>query len=54
MEQYLYHCLMRPAGPGAVPRSGWVDSSFDEGVSPSGHHTWEIRDYELEEEKQYE
>ena len=63
MERYVYHCLMRPAGPGAVPRDGWIDTTFDEGVSPSGHHTWgtviynrklsdtEIYNYELEEDK---
>jgi len=59
--RYRYATLMRPAGPGAVPRDGWVDTSFDEFTAPSGHHAWgwveydrrltdkEINDYELEE-----
>ena len=56
-----YATLMRPPGPGAVPREGWIDTSFDELTTPSGHHAWgwveynrkltqkEIDDYELEE-----
>ena len=59
--KYRYANLMRPAGPGAVPRDGWIDTSFEELTTPSGHHAWgyvtynrklsaqEISDYELEE-----
>ena len=62
MKTYRYYCLMRPAGPGAVPRVGWSDTHNDECVAPSGHHAWgwvdynrkltdeEIRNYELEED----
>ena len=54
-----YATLMRPPGPGAVPREGWIDTSFDELTTPSGHHAWgwveynrkltqkEIDDYEF-------
>lgn len=61
MNRYRYATLMRPAGPGAVPRQGWVDTIDEEFTAPSGHHAWsvviynrrltekEINDYELEE-----
>lgn len=56
-----YGMLMRPPGPGAVPKKGLLDMGFDEGYAPSGHHVWgwaeydrklsdeELSDYELEE-----
>lgn len=58
--RWRYATLMRPPGPGAVPRDGWVDCCFDEGCAPSGHHYWgwveynhpltdkQVHDYELE------
>ena len=61
MDCYLYYCLMRPVGPGAVPH-GFVEWGSLDGhtVIPSiGHHAWswvayphpltakEIRSYEL-------
>lgn len=60
-EQYGYYCLMRPPGPGAIPRDGldWID--FKEGNTLSGHHYWgravykrrlteeEVNHYDLEE-----
>ena len=60
-EQYGYYCLMRPPGPGAIPRDGldWID--FKEGYTLSGHHYWgravykrrlteeEVNHYDLEE-----
>lgn len=55
-----YLCLMRPPGPGAVPRDGLESVDFRERKTLSGHHSWgmavytrelteeEIRHYELE------
>ena len=55
-----YRALMRPPGPGAVPRDGLVESRCIESISPSGHHVWgwvvynryltdeEINHYDLE------
>ena len=60
MTIYRYATLMRPPSPGAFPRAGICEVSFDEGTAPSGHHYWgwceydrelsekEIYDYELE------
>lgn len=58
---YRYATLMRPAGPGAVPREGlWTCQDYERLVTPSGHHAYsvatygrkltqkEISDYELE------
>lgn len=62
MKEYMYYCLMRPPTPGAISIRGLVECREEEGVSPSGHHTWgwaiynrklsekEINDYELEED----
>lgn len=54
---YRYGTLLRPAGPGAVPREGL--HAVEEGiVMPHGRPYWSIVDYERslteEEVKQYE
>ena len=66
MENYRYHCLMRPPAPGAIPINGLLECIDDEGTSPSGHHTWglaiynrklskqEVYNWELEEDAEYE
>lgn len=44
---YRYGCLMRPPGPGAVPRDGFVKCGFEHDVDPDiGHHYWGWCDYE--------
>ena len=58
---YRFATLMRPAGPGAIPREGlWACQDYENLVLPSGHHAYdvvtygrkltqkEIDDYELE------
>lgn len=40
-----YAALMRPPGPGAVPRDGLRETGYTEGYTPSGHHAWGWADY---------
>ena len=60
-EEHVYLGLMRPPGPGAVPRDGLIWAGDEEGVSKlSGRSYWgrvaysrmleaeEVEDYELE------
>lgn len=56
-----YACLMRPPGPGAIPRRGLIETKGEHFTAPSGHRAWgwavyslkltdeEIEEYELEE-----
>ena len=67
MHYYRYGTLMRPPGPGAVPREG-LDFAIDGGFTnrETGHYCWgtatykrpltdkEIADYELEYITDYE
>lgn len=60
MHIYRYGTLMRPPGPGAVPRRGLLQVKNVHQHAPSGHKTWgwaeydrpltdeEIEEYELE------
>lgn len=66
MRKFKYFLLMRPPTPGAISIRGLVECREEEGVSPSGHHTWgwaiynrklsdtEVNRYELEEDESYE
>ena len=45
MENVRYICTMRPPDPGAVPREGLTDASFEEGFTRSGRHFWGIVEY---------
>lgn len=59
-ETFRYAMLLRPPGLGACPMEGLIRCSCEEGVAPSGHHTWgwceysrkltdrEVSDYEME------
>ena len=61
-DLYRYHLLMRPPTPGSIPISGLVNCYDEEGIAPSGHHTWgwaeynrklsdqEVYNWELEED----
>lgn len=40
-----YATLLRPPGPGAVPRDGLLSCNSIEGITPSGHHAWGTVDY---------
>jgi len=40
-----YATLLRPPGPGAVPKDGIIEMGFNEGTAPSGHHAWGWVDY---------
>lgn len=60
MHIYRYGTLMRPPGPGAVPRRGLLNVKNTHQTAPSGHKMWgwaeynrpltdeEISEYELE------
>ena len=60
MHIYRYATLMRPPGPGAVPRKGLIQTIGRHFNAPSGHFCWgaaeydrqltdeEISEYELE------
>ena len=48
MAEYRYASLMRPPSPGAYPRRGLREVSFDEGAAPSGHHHWGVLTYDRE------
>ena len=47
MHIYRYGTLMRPPGPGAVPRKGLIQTisnrQFD---APSGHFCWGLAEYD--------
>ena len=40
-----YATLLRPPGPGAVPRDGLLQVREIEGTTPSGHHAWGWAEY---------
>ena len=40
MPTVRYAALLRPPGPGAVPREGLTDCGYDEIRTPSGRHAW--------------
>lgn len=40
MTKHRYACILRPPGPGAVPRDGLVNSACESGVAMTGHYTW--------------
>ena len=60
-EKHRYALLMRPPGPGALPKRGLARTKGGHFTAPSGHRAWgwaeyerpltdeEITDYELEE-----
>lgn len=44
---YRYACLMRPPGPGAVPRDGLVECGYEQDVDPdTGQDYWGWCDYD--------
>lgn len=43
-----YSTLLRPPGPGAVPRDGLKDCGYTEHTTPSGHHAWGWAEYSRE------
>lgn len=45
MENVRYICTMRPPDPGAAPRNGLTNVSFEEGFTRSGRHFWGIVEY---------
>lgn len=40
MAKHRYACILRPPGPGAVPRDGLVNSACESGTAMTGHFTW--------------
>lgn len=56
MKLYRYATLMRPAGPGSVPREGLDRCQDSDGVTLSGHKIWSIVDYarQLSEKELYD
>ena len=40
MSIFRYATLLRPPGPGAVPRDSLTACGYDETVTPSGRHSW--------------
>ena len=53
MTVYCYACLMRPPGPGAVPRRGLLETKDEHFTAPSGHFAggWVEYDRELTDEE---
>jgi len=56
MHIYRYGTLMRPPGPGAVPRRGLLSTNGTHTTMPTGHFAWGTADYdrELNPEEVYE
>ena len=48
VKTYSYAALLRPPGPGAVPRDGLIECFCEEGFAPSGHSYWGIAVYNRE------
>lgn len=48
MHIYRYATLMRPPGPGAVPRRGLVSTNEQHLITPIGHFAWGVADYNRE------
>ena len=48
MHIYRYATLMRPPGPGSVPRKGLVGSEGQHTTTPTGHFAWGTVDYNRE------
>ena len=45
MRIYRYGTLMRPPGPGAVPRRGLIQTIGRHFNAPSGHFCWGLAEY---------
>ena len=48
MHIYRYATLMRPPGPGAVPRKGLVSTEGQHTTTPTGRFAWGVADYNRE------
>jgi hypothetical protein len=48
MHIYRYGTLMRPPGPGAIPRKGLVSTNGQHLTTPTGHFAWGVADYNRE------
>lgn len=46
MHIYRYGLLMRPPGPGAVPRKGLMQTIGKHFNAPSGHFCWGLAEYD--------
>ena len=46
MHIYRYGTLMRPPGPGAVPRRGLIQTIGKHFNAPSGHFCWGLAEYD--------
>ena len=46
MHFYSYGTLMRPPGPGAVPRKGLLQTICKHFNAPSGHFCWGLAEYD--------
>ena len=46
MHIYRYGTLMRPPGPGAVPRRGLIQTIGKHFDAPSGHFCWGLAEYD--------
>lgn len=43
---YRYATLLRPPGPGAVPRDGLLQCGYSENLTPSGRRSWGWAEYD--------
>jgi hypothetical protein len=46
MHIYRYGTIMRPPGPGAVPRRGLIETHGGHFNAPSGHFCWGLAEYD--------